>query len=262
MTVFGFPPDVFGIVLAIVFFGGLVKGLAGFGYAIASTAILATLLDPSDAVTLMTLPMLGANIALLPALYASTFKTFLRRFWPFVGAALLGTLLGMVLLTIIPTAWLAVGLGVFTLGYVLVTQPYWTIPGGTQFASTCFRPGTAAKVGLGLVSGLIFGASNIAVQVVAYLDHLSLDRATFIGVLAMILVGVSGVRVGAAWLLGLYGTDTLLLVSVIAVFPGLVGVWAGGRIRSAVPETVRIGGTLALLVVIGVRLTLVGATGL
>lgn len=57
---------------------------------------------------------------------------------------------------------------------------------------------------------MVFGASNIAVQVVADLDRLDRDRATSVGVLAMVLVGISTVRVGAAWTLGLYGSGSLL----------------------------------------------------
>ena len=192
-----------GIVFIVVFFGGLVKGIAGFGYAIASTALLATFLDPSVAVTIMILPMLAANVSLLSELDRADLSACVRRFWPYVVAALVGTLLGMALLSRVPKPALALGLGVFTFGYVLVTQPYASLPGERWFEDRCFRPGLAAKVGIGLISGVIFGASNVGVQVVAYLDGLSLDRSTFVGVLAMILVGISGLRVGAAWALGL-----------------------------------------------------------
>ncbi|MFB6185311.1 MAG: sulfite exporter TauE/SafE family protein, partial [Halobacteriaceae archaeon] len=72
---------------------------------------------------------------------------------------------------------------------------------------------------LGFVSGLIFGLTNIAVQVVTYLDSLSLDRSTFVGVLAMILIGISGLRVVITWLLGMYQSGTLLFYSAIVAVP-------------------------------------------
>jgi uncharacterized membrane protein YfcA len=100
----------------------------------------------------------------------------------------------------------------------------------------------------------VFGVSNIAVQVVAYLDSLSLDRPTFVGVLAMILVGISGVRVGLAWTFGMYQTGNLLVVSVIASLPGLAGVRLGRQIRTFVPNVWEQRGVLGLLVVIGLRL--------
>lgn len=250
------------LVLVVVFAGGLVKGIAGFGYAVASTALLATFIDPAGAVVLMILPMLAGNASLVGELDREDVRPCLRRFWPYVGAALVGTIGGMALLDRIPTPVLALTLGALTVGYVAVSQEYVALPGEAWVADRCFRPSTGAKAGLGLGSGIVFGASNIGVQFVAYLDSLSLDRATFVGVLSMILVGVSAIRVAAAFALGLYETSGLLAVSVIAAFPGLLGVRAGGRLRSSIPETYQTAGTLLLLSVIGLKLVHGGITGL
>lgn len=250
------------LVLAVVFFGGLVKGVAGFGYAVASTALLATFLEPSVAVVLMILPMLAGNLSLVGEIDRGDVRSCANRFWPYVLASLLGTLAGMAVLDRIPTAVLALLLGVVTLGYVLVSQEYVVLPGEAWFADRCLVPTTTAKAVLGLTSGVVFGASNIGVQFVAYLDALDLDQATFVGVLSMILVGVSTVRVGAAWTLGLYEAEGILVLSLLAVGPGLAGVATGGRVRSYVPERYQTAGTLLLLVVIGARLTANGVGGL
>lgn len=109
---------------------------------------------------------------------------------------------------------------------------------------------------------MVFGATNVAVQVVAYLDYLELDRSTFVGVLAMILVGVSTVRVGAAWFLGLYATGSLLVLSAVAAVPGLAGVKSGGLLREHVPKSYQTAGTLLLLAVIAARLTSTGLAGM
>jgi hypothetical protein len=53
------------VIAGIVLSGGLVKGIAGFGYAIASTAVLATLIDPSTAVVVVIVPMMAANLSLV-----------------------------------------------------------------------------------------------------------------------------------------------------------------------------------------------------
>jgi hypothetical protein len=261
-TVAGFPAATLALVLGVVAFGGLVKGVAGFGYAIASTAILATLLAPATAVVVMILPMLGANLTLLAELDRAGLRSCVARFWPFVLAAAVGTLAGMALLGAIPQRGLALGLGAFTLVYTAFEQDRVPVPGEAWLRDRCFRESTAAKAGLGLVSGLVFGAGNVAVQVVAYLDSLDLDRSTFVGVLAMVLVGVSTVRVGAAAALGLYEGGGPLLVSVLAVVPGLAGVALGGRLRSRLPERAVEVGVVVLLAVIGIRLSLKGATGI
>lgn len=245
---------VVGLVAVVVAFGGLVKGVAGFGYAIASTALLASFLPPSTAVVVMILPMLVANLALLGELQYQEFTDCLRRFWPYVALAVVGTAVGMTVLDVVPTALLTGGIGAFTLAYVAVKQPWVPLPGERAVAEYCFRTGPLAKAGLGFVSGFVFGVSNVAVQVVAYLDSLSLDRATFVGVLAMILVGISGLRVGLAWTFGLYESSRLLLYSALVAVPGVLGVAVGRRLRGHVGDSAERGTVLALLSVIGVRL--------
>jgi uncharacterized membrane protein YfcA len=261
-AILGFAPTVLAGVFAVVFFGGFVKGVAGFGYAIASTAILAAALDPAVAVVVMIIPVIAANVRLLGELDRAEATRCLRRFWPYIASALVGTLAGMALLATIRVTVVTALLGAFTLVYVLLTQPYVTLPGQHALTERCFRPGTGWKVVLGAISGVIFGASNAAVQVVAYLDALSLDRSTFVGVLAMILIGVASVRIVAAWHLGLYGSLSRVAVSALAAGPGLAGVAAGTRVRDRIPERYQTAGVLVLLSIIGLRLTRAGLAGL
>jgi uncharacterized membrane protein YfcA len=253
----GVPTETLLVVAGVVAFGGLIKGVAGFGYGVASTAILATVLSPTTAVVVMILPALAANASLMGELDGEGLRSCITRFWPYLGAALVGTLLGMAVLDAIPRGPLALALGTLTLGYVLLKQPYVALPGADRAAAVCLRPGGGVKASLGFVSGVVFGASNVGVQVVAYLDTLDLDRSTFVGVLAMVLVGISMVRVVTAFALGLYGGSALPL-SVAAVVPGLVGVRLGTSVRRFVPERAQTRGTLALLAVIGARLTATG----
>jgi len=262
---FGLSPALAALALGVVAFGGLVKGTAGFGYAVAGTALLATLLSPDAAVVLMILPVMAGNVALLRELDRDSFRACARRFGPYLAGAVAGTLAGMALLDRVPTARVALGLGVLVGGYVLLKQPYARFPGEAWLRDRCFRDGAATKAGLGLASSVVFGASNIGVQVVAYLDALDLDRSTFVGVLSMVLVGVSAVRVAAAWQLGLYdgtGGADLLALSAVAVVPGLAGVAAGQRVRERVPGAWLEAATLALLAVVAVRLTTAGLGGL
>lgn len=247
------------LVGAIVLLGGIVMGLAGFGYAVVSTATLATVLSPADAVTIMILPLLASNVSLARELDRDRLRTCVARFWPYVLAATAGTVVGMVLLEAVPSNWLALGIGLFTLGYVATAQDRVPIPGLGAFTSWCFVERTVFKVGVGAVSGFVFGATNVGVQVVAYLDALDLDREVFVGVLALILVGVSGIRVALAFGLGLYGTGPLLALSAAAAVVGLGGVSLGARLRAVTTAGQQRIAVFALLSVIGVRLV---ATGL
>jgi len=115
---------------------------------------------------------------------------------------------------------------------------------------------------LGFLSGIVFGASNVGVQVVAYLRTLSLDRSTFVGVVAVVFLGIGIVRVGAAWTFGLYGSPAVLALSVAAAVPGLVGVALGRRLRSTIPRCVQELVVYLLLAVIGGTLVRSGFTSL
>jgi uncharacterized membrane protein YfcA len=250
------------VVVAAVLGGGFVAGVTGFGFALVGTATLATVLDPRDAVVVMIVPIVAANAALATELERDDIGGCVRRFWPYATAALVGTVLGMALLERVPGAPLSLALGILTLGYVATNQPRVPVPLAARLRRRCFTGHVAAKVGLGLVSGFVFGASNVGVQIVAYLDSLDLDRGTFVGVLASVLLGVGTVRVAAAGALGLYDGSALLAVSVGAVLPGLVGVGAGKRVRARVPERWRTAGVYALLLVVGAKLAYGGVTGL
>jgi uncharacterized membrane protein YfcA len=246
------------VIFGVVLLAGTVTGLAGFGFAVIGTTVLATVIDPSAAVVLMILPILGANVSLVRELDAESLRSCARRFWPFVAAAVVGTLAGMAVLNRLPSQPITLALGVLTLGYVGLSQERVQVPGVATLERACFTDHPAAKVGLGLVSGLVFGATNVGVQVIAYLDSLSLDRSTFVGVVAMIFLGISSVRVGAAATLGLYGSTAMVAYSALAVGPGLVGVAVGRRLRPRVSERVLTAGTHLLLSVIGLRLTIGG----
>ncbi|MEF8855315.1 MAG: sulfite exporter TauE/SafE family protein [Haloarculaceae archaeon] len=250
------------VFVGVVFVGGLVKGTTGFGYAIASTAILAAILGPSVAVVLMIVPTLAANLSLLRELDRGDLRTCVARFWPYVIAAVIGTLADMALLDRVPKPVLTLGLGGFTLGYVIVAQDRIVLPGERRIASFSVRSATMAKVGLGLFAGVVFGASNVAVQVVAYLDSLDLDHGTFVGVLAMILVGISTTRVGAAWTMGPFGGTDLVWLSVLVAVPGLFSVSVGQRIRTRVPKPTLDTLALGLLAIIGLKLIQAGAAAL
>jgi hypothetical protein len=77
----------------------------------------------------------------------------------------------------------------------------------------------------------------------------------------MILVGLSGARVGFAWLLDLYGSLGLFVVSVVAAVPGLVGILLGSEVRRRLPDRLCDIAGAFLFSVVGVWLVVVGAGG-
>jgi uncharacterized membrane protein YfcA len=235
---------------------GTVNGLAGFGFALVGTMALATVIAPSTAVVLMIIPILSANVTLVSELSVDELQSCRRRFWPLILAALIGTILGMVIIDSLPGAPVRVGLGLITLAFVLSRQSLVPMPdfGGGDID----REGTGVMVAVGGVSGLLFGATNVGVQLVAYLRSFDLSHGLFVSVVAMVFLGINAIRVGAAGVLGLYPSTAIFGLSVAAVVPAVLGVATGRKLRQRVSSRHRDIAVLGMLTVIGVRLVLGG----
>ncbi|MFB6128046.1 MAG: TSUP family transporter [Halolamina sp.] len=251
-------PELVGAVVAVVFVAGAVNGVAGFGFAVVGTMALATALEPATAVVFMILPVLGVNVSLAAELSSRQLRRCGRRFAPLLGAALVGTVVGLVLLRRVPTAPLRVGLGVVSLAFVATVQDAVALPtvGGSGESETAAS--APAMAGIGAVSGLVFGGTNVGVQLVAYVRSFDLSHGLFVGVVAMVFLGLNAVRVVAAAVLGLYPSATVAVGSAVAAAPALAGVAVGRRLRGLVSDRLREAVVLGLLTVVGVRLVLGG----
>lgn len=245
------------IVVAVTVVAGAVNGVAGFGFALVGTMVMATVLDPAVAVVFMIVPILAVNVSLVGELSRSQLTTCGRRFAPLVAAALVGTVLGMVVLEQLPAGPIRGALGLVTLSFVASAQhvrPLPAFPGGDDGGSC----GTLYMLGFGGLSGVLFGGTNVGVQLVAYLRSLDLSHGLFVGVVAIVFVGLNAVRVGVAGVLGLYPSRLVFAASLAAAGPALVGVSVGKRLRERVGDRARRGAVLGLLTLVGVRLVLGG----
>ena len=251
-------PVVIVTLIGVVLVAGAINGVAGFGFALVGTMVLATVLDLATAVVFMILPILVVNASLVRDLTARELRVCGRRFAPLLAAALVGTSAGMLVLDLLPETPLRVGLGVVSLAFVVSAQRAVAVPGLGRLREGCFVETPTAMFGVGAVSGVLFGGTNVGVQLVAYVRSCDLSHALFVGVVAMIFLGINAVRVVAAGALGLYPDSLVLVASLAAGVPALVGVVIGKRLRPHVSERRRRIVVLGLLTVIGVRLVLAG----
>ncbi|ELZ49344.1 hypothetical protein C464_04598 [Halorubrum coriense DSM 10284] len=243
----------------VVAVAGAVNGVAGFGFAVAGTMALASALDPATAVAFMIVPMFAVNVALVGELTREELRTCGARFAPLLVAALLGTVAGMALLDRLPAAPLRVLLGVVSLGFVTTAQRAVPLPSLPASAGRANAETPLVMGVVGVVSGVLFGATNVGVQLVAFVRSFDLSHGLFVGVVALVFVGINGLRVGAAAALGLYPDAAFALASAAAAVPAVAGVAVGTRLRERVSERLRRGVVLGLLAIIGVRLILGGA---
>jgi uncharacterized membrane protein YfcA len=243
---------------AVILVAGTVNGLAGFGFAVIGTMTFATVIDPATAVVFMILPIFAVNLRLVSELSTEQLRTCGTRFGPLILSALVGTVLGMLVLDFLPEAPLRVGLGVVSLAFVLTVQERIPIPGLDRAKEGCFVESNAGMIGVGGVSGLLFGGTNVGVQLVAYVRSCDLSHGLFVGVVALVFLGLNGIRVGVAGLMGFYPSVTVLVASAGAAAPAVFGVAVGGRFRERVSERARRAMVLSLLIVIGFQLIRTG----
>jgi uncharacterized membrane protein YfcA len=249
------------VVTLVVLVSGATNGIAGFGFAVVGTMALATMFDPATAVVFMIVPILAVNVSLVRDLSRQELRTCSQRFWPLIGAALVGTVVGMIVLDSIPEAPLRVGLGLLTLGFVVTTQRRVQLPASVAFGGDGLGRSRFGMVGVGGVSGLVFGGTNVGVQLIAYLRSFELSHSLFIGVVALVFLGLNGIRVAVAGALGLYQSTIVLGASLLATIPAVVGVAIGKRFRAAASTRVRRLIVLGLLTIVGIRL-LAGGLGI
>lgn len=133
-------------ILGIAFLAGLVQGLSGFGSGLVAVPLLALLLPIETVVPLMTL--LSTLISVQNLLHLRSSVRF-DRVAPLLAGYVLGTPLGLYLLTRAPAALMLGVLGVFLTGYALLSLS------GRQPRAPWLREW---RFGLGVVSGALGSA--------------------------------------------------------------------------------------------------------
>lgn len=234
-----------------VMIGGLVKGLSGFGYAIVSTSLLASIYEPSKAVSFMIIPLIAIQLELVNNLDRDEIKTCTNNFGVYIAGLIAGTLIGFYTLSLIPINLIKVSLGtiIFVFALSRTEKLSYSVE---KLKIKCFRRSAGIQAPLGFVSGLIFGGTNVGVQIVAYLKAMELPNRKFVGLLALTMIPVSGLRMP----LILNQADSLVFVaySILAAPLGIATAWMGNKVAEKISaeriETL----TLVLLILISLNL--------
>jgi len=233
-------------IVAVAFlFAGTIKGALGVGLPTTSIAILGLALGLRDAVPLLIVPSLVANIwqvtrgGELPAL--------LRRFWLLNATACVGVWLGTMILFHIDPTILAALLGSVVAFYAIMNLTGFRprLPRG--------REGVMAP-GIGLAAGLLTGTTgSLLLPIVIYLQALGLEKDRFVQAVGLsLLIGT------VAWAGALYYQGALdgrsVTISTLALVPTLLGMAAGHQLRARLSQDLFRKIVFSLLLVLGVNL--------
>ena len=241
-----------GVVLIAVLAGGLIKGLNGFGYALVSTSLLATAMPAQQAVALMIIPVIIANIELTSHLSIEELKICLCRFKLYIISSFAGVTLGMLLIGHIPSLMLKRMVGLFILAFVASSTPL-VSEVFSSLKNFCIE-NRRTEPFLGLLSGFVFGSSNAGIPVVAYFKALDLSREKFVAVVAVTILGASILRIGLASAQGFYEGPERIIFSATLGLAGLLSVKAGDYIGRKIPANLVENASLVLMLIIGLKL--------
>ncbi len=214
------------VALAYVF-AGFVKGVVGLGLPTVTVAILVPTLELSLAVALTVLPALITNV--WQALAGGHAWALLKRLWPLLLTAVVGTLVGTRILASADGDILVVVLGTVLASYAayaLLTRP---IPSPGRF-----EPILAPVTGFfaGLMAGMV---GSFTLPGVVYLQALRLHREMLVQALGMVFLTLS-LTLGAGLAVNALLDGERLLLSAFAVLPALAGMEIGRRIRRRLSE--------------------------
>ena len=239
------------LVLLFVVTGAIIKGLAGFGFGILGTALLMNFVDPSIAITVMILPMLAVNIPLILEAEFPALKSCVKNFKFFLLTGLIGSVIGVLLVDFLPVNLLAVLVGFLAVFYVYIKQDLVYKP--EAHVSKTFTEKWQSQTVIGLFSGTVFGASNIGLMFVSYLDRLEVDRKTFVGLLSLLIFLATVLRASLSLGTGLY-TLELLVISLLASVVGVAVAEVSAKISHKLSEKYLKYLTLVLILVSGLRI--------
>jgi uncharacterized membrane protein YfcA len=216
---------------------GFVKGVVGLGLPAVAMGLLALVMPPADAASILILPTVATNIWQMAA--GPSLKPIVARLWPVMLGVICGTLAG--------AGWLTHGhLGAALLGVALALYAV------SGLASLHFTIGAATEIWLGpivgVTTGLVAAATGVfAMPAVVYLQAIGIEKEDLVQAL-----GLSFTVSSLALAVNLASVSALNLslgpASIGALAVASVGVWLGQILRLRLhPRTFRLVFLLGLL---------------
>jgi uncharacterized membrane protein YfcA len=215
-------PGAIALLVLVAVAAGAVKGAIGFGYALITTPIFATVIDPALAVVILAIPPWMINLFQLAE--TNTGTEYVRREKTLIALALVGAFAGVFLFAAFSTGpAIPFLIGVMIFGYVLfqVSQSFVTIEGAHH---------PVALGVVGLLEGVLLSVANLGPLLPAYLHTFERDTDRYVGGLGVVLGAIFTAKILGLAVFGVIGSYQVWLGSVIAVVT-IVGMLLGSYLR-------------------------------
>lgn len=208
--------------------GGFIKGALGIGTPLLTVPMMAIVLPPQMAIAIMAIPVVVANLWQFSQAERST--AVVRRFWPTFVGILIGTWIGVKILSVIDEHTLLIVVGIAVIAFALLQGSSYRF----YLPEPTVKPAGAA---FGLSSGLIGGISSFfGPMLVVYLISIrNLSKNHFVSTISFLYVGAV-----IPWAINLYLFGILdremLIYSVMATLPVTLGLFGGQKFRGHISE--------------------------
>ncbi len=215
------------VAIAGLFLGGLVKGAIGLGMPLVIISVLAIVMPLAEALPLMAVSLVAANIWQIWATWRA--RPRLRQLLALTLPLAAATWISAGFIAGGDPRWLNALVGAVVIAYVAISWSRWE-PSLPERWEPLATPLAGAAVGaVGGVTG-VFGP-----QLGVYLLAIRMERDAMVGLLGWTLLAASATLALALAGHGLLVGKADWARSVAAFLPALIGLWAGGRLRRAMP---------------------------
>ena len=226
--------------------GGFIKGALGVGTPLLTVPMMALVLPPQMAIAIMAIPVVVAN--LYQFAQAERSSAVVARFWPTFVAILLGTWVGVKILSVIDEKTLLVLVGIAVIAFALLQGSRFRL----HLPDPLVKP---AGIFFGGASGLIGGLSSFfGPMLIVYLISIrGLSKNQFVSSISFLYVSAVIPWTITLYLFGILD-QRLLLFSILATLPVTIGLLIGQRIRQRISDARFQYLIIAILVVSGVSM--------
>ena len=208
--------------------GGLIKGALGVGTPLLTVPLMALVLPPQLAVALMSIPIVVANVWQFAQSDRS--DAVVGRFWPAFVAVLIGTWIGVKILSVLDERSLLLVVGAVVLLFTALQASSYKF----RLSEYAVKP---AGAGFGLASGIIGGVSSMfgPMLIIYLLSVGGLSKNQFVSSISFLYVSAVVPWAISLYLFGILDNQ-LLVYSIIATLPVSVGLLGGRRLRGLISE--------------------------
>src|ERR1700730_9402465 len=218
---------------------GFVKGVVGLGLPAISMGLLALVMPPADAASILVVPTVVTNIWQMAA--GPSLKPIIARLWPLILGVICGTLAG--------AGWLVNAHGHYGTALLGIALALYALSGLASIRFTV-RAGAEPWLGpiVGVLTGLVAAATGVfAMPAVIYLQAIGIEKEELVQAL-----GLSFTVSSLALAVNLASVSDLNLslgsASIGALAVACIGMWAGQVLRLRLqPATFRLCFLIGLL---------------